>query len=76
MNHYLFYRSNDINAGFKEYDHIVSVTKIESNYDDDNYHDDDIITIADHGLWSPKNIPVYYFLASFLDYLTSWILLE
>jgi len=61
MNHYLFYRSDDVNAGFKEYDHIVTVSKIESNYDDDEYHDDDIITIADHALWSPNRTPVYYF---------------
>ena len=49
LNHYLFYHSTDISAGFHEYDHIVTVEKIESNYDDDEYHDDDIITIADHG---------------------------
>ena len=61
MNHYLFYHNNDTNAGYTEYDHIVTLTGYQSNYDDDLYHDDDIITMADHGLWSPRYDPVYYF---------------
>ena len=31
-----------------EYDHIVSVASIESDYDDDEYHGDDLIYIDDH----------------------------
>jgi len=54
MNNYLFYGMTNPDAGFPDYDHIVSVEKIESNYDDDLYHDDDIITMSDHGLWAPE----------------------
>jgi len=32
----------------EEYDHIVTVTKIESDHDDDLYHDSDVITFDDH----------------------------
>ena len=62
MNHYLFYLETDPEAGYKEYDHIVTLRKIESDFDDDEYHESDIITIADHGLWSPRITgPPYYF---------------
>jgi hypothetical protein len=53
MNHYQFYGVTDPEAGYYDYDHIVTVTGIQSNYDDDDYHEDDVITMADHGLWSP-----------------------
>lgn len=77
MNNYLFYGMTDPDAGFPDYDHIVSVAKIESNYDDDLYHDDDIITMSDHGLWAP-DVPgppypypfdaPYYFSYTFKDF--------
>lgn len=54
MNHYLIYKNPDPNAGFPSCDHYVSVIKYESNYDDNEYHADDIVTIADHGV-VPKN---------------------
>ena len=54
MNHYLFYLNTDPDAGYYDYDHIVTLTKYESDYDDDEYHDTDIITFGDHGLWSPR----------------------
>jgi hypothetical protein len=36
--------------GNPEYDHIVSVVSVSSNHNDNKYHDDDLITFADHGL--------------------------
>ena len=63
MNNYLFYGSSDSTAGDSEYDHIVTVRRIQSDYDDDLYHEQDVITISDHGLWAPssQNSPQYYF---------------
>ncbi len=61
MNNYLFYGSTDLNAGFPDYDHIVTLTKIETDYDDDEYHADDLYTMEDHGLYSPRFDPVYHF---------------
>lgn len=62
MNYYQFYGTTNPDAGDDEYDHIVSVAHISSQHDDDQYHDDDIITIEDHGLWAPKVTgPVYLF---------------
>ena len=60
MNYYLFYGANDVSAGSWDYDHIVSVSRIESNYDDDLYHDDDVIVMEDHGLWAPRTKPIQY----------------
>ena len=54
MNNWLFYGMTDPDAGFPDYDHIVSVKDVQSDYDDDQYHDDDIITMSDHGLWAPE----------------------
>ena len=69
MNYYLFYGITDNTSGEWDYDHIVSISKIESNYDDDEYHDDDIITIEDHGLWAPRKTgPLYLFSYSFKDF--------
>ena len=68
MNYYMFYESMDPNAGEFDYDHIVSVMSIESDYDDDLYHDDDVMTIDDHGLWAPLFQPVYYFNATFKEW--------
>lgn len=69
MNYYLFYGINDNTAGEWDYDHIVSISKIESNYDDDEYHDDDIITLEDHGLWAPRKTgPLYLFSYTFKDF--------
>jgi len=72
MNHYLF--SGGINKdptyGFHYYDHIVSVAKIESNYDDSQYHPDDVVTFSDNGLWCPdgsNNCP-YYFRYNFEEF--------
>jgi hypothetical protein len=69
MNYYKFYGTSNPDAGDAEYDHIVSVSKIYSSYDDDLYHDDDIITIEDHGLWAPKTTgPVYLFNFTFAEF--------
>jgi len=54
MNHFLIYKDNDPSAGYHACDHYVTVTKYESDYDDDEYHDSDIVTIADHAV-VPKN---------------------
>lgn len=62
MNHYLFYGIKDETYGYHFYDHIVSISEIQSKYDDDYYHDDDIIIFSDHGLWSPDaRNPPYIF---------------
>jgi hypothetical protein len=68
MNQYLFYNSASPNAGDSEYDHIVSAISVESKYDDDQYHDDDILTFSDHGEWSPVVTgPQYLFSYTFLE---------
>jgi hypothetical protein len=70
MNYYLFYGITTADAGDAEYDHIVSVYSITSNYDDDIYHDDDVITISDHGLWAPRVTgPVFYFNYTFKEFI-------
>jgi hypothetical protein len=48
-NQYLFYNSVSSNAGDSDYDHIVPVIGIDSKYNDDLYHDDDIIYFSDNG---------------------------
>jgi hypothetical protein len=70
MNHFLFSggKNDDPEYGFHYYDHIVSVAKISSNYDDGLYHGDDVITFSDHGLWSPMGEPVYYFSYTFDEF--------
>jgi hypothetical protein len=37
-------RDPDPTAGDSEYDHIVTVSRVESDHDDDDYHDDDLLT--------------------------------
>jgi hypothetical protein len=54
-----------------EYDHIVTVVRIQSDHDDDKYHDDDIITIEDHGVAlddSTTSNAQYLFNYSFKDF--------
>ena len=42
---------------FDTFDHIVSVSHITSLYDDDLYHDSDVIGIYDHLVGSPEGDP-------------------
>ena len=69
MNQYMFYGSLDINAGYPDYDHIVSATSVDSDYDDDEYHDEDVITFDDHGLYGPwpQNLRPFYFSYTFKE---------
>ena len=53
MNQRTFYGDRDEDAGEKEYDHIVVVTSLSSDHDDDLYHADDVIEFDDHGLYDP-----------------------
>ena len=69
MNYYMFYGTTNKNAGDAEYDHIVSVSSISSQYDDDLYHDTDVITLEDHGVWAPIITgPVYLFNYTFQNF--------
>lgn len=71
LNHYLFYGDTDPTAGDDDYDHIVSVESIESNYpESDVYHEDDVITFSDHALWFPSVVasPRYLFSYSFKEF--------
>ena len=70
MNYYLFYSTTDANAGDADYDHIVSVTRVDSQYPNDGlYHDEDILYISDNGLWAPVLTgPPYIFSATFKDF--------
>lgn len=71
MNHYLFYNNRDPTAGDEVYDHIVTVYNVQSNFpDSDIYHEDDIITISDHGLWNPyiTDEPRYLYSYSFKEF--------
>ena len=58
-------------VGDDEYDHIVTVLSVESNYDDDAYHDDDVLTIEDHGVYTPNNKPLYLFSLTFKDWIAT-----
>ena len=49
MNYYKFHDDKSPTAGESEYDHIVPVLEIKSNYDDNLYHADDIIIFSDNG---------------------------
>jgi hypothetical protein len=55
MNNYLFYGDTDPQAGEPDYDHIVSVLSVESAHDDDDYHDDDRLTIGQCSVLRPFN---------------------
>lgn len=69
MNYYYFYGDTSPTAGQVDYDHIVSLFRIESNFDDDLYHDEDIITISDHGLWAPHpSAPQFLFTYNFSEF--------
>lgn len=73
MNHALIYNSTDPEDGFHANDHYVTVTKYESDFDDDEYHENDIITIADHEVY-PKNpfeSPPCYF--TYIVNMAGWI---
>lgn len=68
MNYYLYYGITKADAGDPIYDHIVSVLSVTSKYDDDNYHDDDVISFSDHGLWAPRSNPQYVFNYTFKEF--------
>lgn len=57
MNMRLFYGDTRPLAGDADYDHIVSVLRVDSDYDDDAYHASDRLTLDDHGLWAPGRPP-------------------
>ena len=63
MNEYLFNISSKPNAGDSEYDHIVPVIGIASNYvlSDPTYHGDDVLTFSDNGLYGDDVNPPYIF---------------
>ena len=70
MNYYMFYGITDKTAGERDYDHIVSISRVDSNYDDDLYHNDDIVTFSDHGLWAPRTTgPPYLFSYTMRDFI-------
>ena len=48
-NMFLFNQDTRPTAGYSEYDHIVPVLRIDSNYNDGLYHPDDIIYFSDNG---------------------------
>jgi len=50
------------------YDHIVTVTKIESQYNDNNYYDGDLITIEDHGTGATLSSAKYLYTYSFKQF--------
>ena len=65
-NEYLFYGNTKSSAGEPEYDHIVSVLKVESKYTDGLYHGDDVIYFSDNALWAPDpKKPQYIFSMTF-----------
>jgi hypothetical protein len=70
-NQYLFYNDTNSTAGYDDYDHIVTVTSIESQFDDDDYHPTDILVMDDHALWAPDWMPVYYFRYTFEEFMGS-----
>lgn len=49
MNMLAFYNISTESYGSINYDHIVPVFQIDSKYDDDLYHADDVIFISDNG---------------------------
>ncbi len=67
-NENLFYGDTNPEAGDGQYDHIVTVTKVESKYPDGEYHDDDVITFDDHALWNPDGNPQYRFSYTFKEF--------
>jgi hypothetical protein len=61
-NEFLLYGDANLNAGDDEYDHIVPVIGIGSNYSlTDSFYLDDVILFSDNGLYAPNGtIPDYY----------------
>ena len=51
----------------------VTVTNVSSLFDDDLYHEDDVVTIDDHGLYGPwpEALRPYYFSYSFKQFMVS-----
>lgn len=62
-NEFLLYGNSDANAGDKQYDHIVPVTAIATNFplSDPAYHGEDVIFFSDNGLWCEHTDPQYIF---------------
>lgn len=64
-NENLFYGKTDPDAGEPDYDHIVPVTGIGSDWPLDSgslaFHASDVIRFSDNGLWAPDDDPVYRF---------------
>jgi len=68
MNQWDFYGKKNPNAGDSEYDHIVYVFSVASKYKDNLYHEDDIITYCDLGLYNPSGPAPYIFSSTFKDF--------
>lgn len=62
-NEYLFYGNTNPEAGDSDYDHIVPVKGIASNYpiSDPSYHGDDALIFSDNGLWGTAGRTPYDF---------------
>jgi hypothetical protein len=68
-NEYLFYGDTNPNAGQQDYDHIVTVTRIDAKDPEGPYSDDDRIFFDDHALWNPDNKnPPYIFSYTFKEF--------
>lgn len=69
INEYLFHGSTNPLAGDPDYDHIVTVTSLNSNHPltDPTYYPDDQICFSDHGLWPKNTAPVYFYTYTFND---------
>ena len=48
-NQFVFYKDSSPSAGDPEYDHIIPVLRIDSNFNDSLYHPDDVIYFSDNG---------------------------
>jgi len=72
MNQYLFHDNPDPTAGDSDYDHIVPVIGIDSNYPltDPNYYSDDVLHFSDNGVWMSDN-PPYLFSYGFDEFQAS-----
>jgi hypothetical protein len=64
-NFYLLYGETDPTEGDRKYDHIVLVTGIGSNFNDDAYHGTDVIYYCDCGLYGIFNNPPFLFNSTF-----------
>ena len=74
-NYNVFGISTDPNAGNSKYDQIVTVTSWQSQYpaSDMTFHEEDVITIEDHGLYNPYDgmNPPYFFSFTVGDFLAT-----